>query len=318
MAEVTCVGNIVADVVGRPIDALPERGRLLPVERIGLFPGGCGANTATGLAKLGIETALIGKIGNDGFGDFMAAHFEKAGLDLGGLERDAHAATSATIVIGHADGERSFLHDAGANAALTLEDIDFKRVRHSKILVVAGVFLMPALDGEPMAELLRRARTAGVITVLDTAWDAGGRWLTLLGPCLPHLDYFLPSFDEAVMLADGRKDPEAIADFFLERGVGTVGLKLGAEGCYLKSKTGEAHKIPALPAQVQDTLGAGNAFVAGFTAALAKGWPLERCGQFACAVGACVVGSVGATTGIKPFAETQALMESFYSRIDAK
>ena len=311
MPEVTCVGNIVADVVGRPIDRLPERGRLLPVEKIGLFAGGCGANTATGLAKLGIETALIGKIGSDGFGDFMAAHFAKAGLDTGGLIRDATAATSATIVIGHADGERSFLHDAGANAALTLDDIDFERVRHSKILVVAGVFLMPALDGEPMAELLKRARAAGVTTVLDTAWDASGRWLDLLRPCLPHLDYFLPSFDEAVMLTGGLKNPAAIAEFFLARSVGTVGLKLGAQGFYVQSNA-EQFSISGLVVPACDTLGAGNAFVAGFTAALARGWSLQRCGQFACATGASAVSAVGATTGIKTFAETQAMMEAFY------
>ena len=312
MPEVTCIGNIVADVVGRPIDGLPERGKLLPVERIGLFPGGCGANTATGLAKLGIQTALIGKIGSDGFGDFMEAHFAKVGLEVDGLRRDSSAATSATIVLGHSDGERSFLHDVGANAALTREDIDFECVRQSKILAVAGVFLMPAFDGEPMAELLQKAREAGVITVLDTAWDAGGRWLDLLAPCLPHLDYFLPSFDEAVMLTGGLEDPEAIADFFLARGVGMVGLKLGGRGCYLKSKNGESYTIPGLPVDVYDTLGAGNSFVAGFTAALVKNWPLQKCGQFACTVGACVVGSFGATTGIKTFAETQAMMEANY------
>ena len=140
MPEVTCVGNIVADVVGRPIERLPERGRLLPVEQIALFPGGCGANTALGLAKLGVETALMGKIGSDGFGDFMAAHFAKAGLDTGGLQRDATASTSATIVIGHADGERSFLHDAGANAALTLQDIDFETVRRQQNSCCGGRF----------------------------------------------------------------------------------------------------------------------------------------------------------------------------------
>ncbi len=318
MPVVTCVGNCVADVVARPVDRLPERGTLAAVERIGLFAGGCGANTATGLAKLGIETALIGKIGADGFGDFLAAELTKAGVDTCGLRRDITAATSATIVIGHADGERSFLHDAGANATLTLDEIDLETVRHSKILAVAGVFLMPALDGLPMAELLKKAQAAGIVTVLDTAWDPAGRWLDLLAPCLPHLDYFLPSLDEAVMLTGGLHGPEAIADFFLARGVGTVGLKLGGQGCYLKSRSGSAHPVPALPAEVRDTLGAGNSFVAGFTAALSKGWTLLQCGQFACAVGSCVVASIGATTGIKSFAETQAIMEDFYPRNDTK
>ena len=312
MPKVTCIGNIVADVVGRPIDALPERGKLTLVERISLLPGGCGANTALGLAKLGLETALVGKIGNDGFGDFMAGHFAKAGLDTSGLKRDSAAATSATIVIGHADGERSFLHDPGANAMLTRGDIDFGAIRVGKILVIAGVFLLPAFDGEPMAALLREARQAGIVTVLDTAWDATGRWMNLLAPCLPHLDYFLPSRDEAKMLASGRDDPDEIAGFFLNYGVGTVGIKLGSQGCLLRGGGSESLRIPALPTEVCDTLGAGNAFVAGFTAGLAKGWNLEKCGQFACAVAACVVESAGATTGLRDFAATQARMEQHY------
>ena len=168
---------------------------------------------------------------------------------------------------------------------------------------------MPALDGEPLAELLRRARAAGVITILDTAWDASGRWLDVLEPCLPHLDYFLPSRDEAVMLTGGREAPEAIADFFLARGVGAVGLKLGAAGCYIKSGS-ESLTIPSLSVAVRDTLGAGNAFVAGFTAALSRGWSLKACGEFACAVGASAVSAVGATTGIQSFAETQRLLSA--------
>ena len=107
MPEVTCVGILVADVVGRPIDALPAHGLLALVERMELHSGGCAANTGIALAKLGVETAILGKVGDDGFGDFLVNRFEKYGVDTGGVVRDPHTATSATMVMVHADGERN-------------------------------------------------------------------------------------------------------------------------------------------------------------------------------------------------------------------
>src|SRR5262249_31012651 len=97
--EVTCVGILVADVVGKPIDRLPERGKLALVERMELHSGGCAANTGIGLAKLGVDTAILGKVGDDGFGDFLVRRFETFGIDVGGVVRDRETATSATMVL---------------------------------------------------------------------------------------------------------------------------------------------------------------------------------------------------------------------------
>jgi sugar/nucleoside kinase (ribokinase family) len=302
--QVTCVGILVADVVGKPIDTLPERGKLTLVERMELHSGGCAANTGISLAKLGIDTAIIGKVGEDGFGDFLVQRFEKFGIDAGGVARDPETATSATMVLGHRDGERSFLHYLGANATFRLEDVDRERVKRSKILHIAGALVMPAMDGEPTAQLLREAKEAGVITAFDTVWDATGRWMEKVAPCLPYVDYLLPSYEEARMLAGGREAPAEIAKFLLGAGANVVGLKMGERGAYVRSRAGEEVSIPILPVRAIDALGAGDAFVAGFLAGVAKDWDLERCGRFAAAVGACCVTALGATTGIRSFEET--------------
>ena len=308
MPDITCIGVMLADVVGKPIDALPERGKLALLERIELHTGGNAANTGLALAKLGVRTALLGKVGADGFGDFVVRSFEAAGIEAGGVVRDAAAATSATIVAGHGDGERSFLHYPGTNATLTLDDLDFGRVADSKIVHVAGVFLMPAFDGEPTAELLQQAQAAGVRTSLDTAWDSRNLWMERLRPCLPHLDYFLPSYEEAQMLAGGREDPAEIARVFLDLGAKCVGIKLGAQGCFMQAQGGAGMRIGTQAVQAVDTLGAGDSFVAGFLAGVLRGWELEQCARFANAVGGCCVQSLGATSGIRSFAETLALM----------
>ena len=104
MPEVTCVGILVADVVGSPIDEMPGHGKLARVERMELHSGGCAANTGVALAKLGVETAIIGKVGEDGFGDFLVRRFEAHGVNIQGLARDKETATAATMVMVHSDG----------------------------------------------------------------------------------------------------------------------------------------------------------------------------------------------------------------------
>ena len=311
MPDVTCVGIVTADVVGKPIDALPGRGQLALVERMELHTGGCAANTGIGLAKLGVDTAIIGKVGSDGFGDFIVRRFAEHGIDVGGIARDRETATSATMVLVHSDGERSFLHYFGANATLREADVDFACVQRSKVLHIAGAQVLPALDGAPMAHLLKRAKAAGITTALDTVWDATGRWMELTGPSLPYTDYFLPSYAEAQRLAVGYETPQDVAQFLLDAGAKVVALKLGDQGCYVRAATGAEVRLPALPVKAIDALGAGDAFVAGFLAGVVRGWNLEQCARFATAVGASCVTALGATTGIRSFDETLDFLRSF-------
>src|SRR5690349_11103247 len=110
MAEVVCLGLLVADVVAKPVAEYPARGRLVQVDQMELHSGGCAANTAIALARLGVATAVIGKVGQDGFGDFLAGELARHGLDTSAVMRDDRAHTAATMVMVHPDAERSFIH----------------------------------------------------------------------------------------------------------------------------------------------------------------------------------------------------------------
>lgn len=308
MADVTCLGILVADVVGKPIDQWPARGKLMLADRMELHTGGCASNTGVALAKIGVKTAIIGKVGNDGFGDFVVNSLEKWGADCSGVVRDRDAATSATMVMVHSDGERSFIHYIGANAAFTDADVDFGIVKQSKILHVAGVFLMPAFDGEPTARVLKKAQEMGVTTSLDTCWDSRGNWMKLLEPCLPYVDYAVPSIEEARMVT-GKHEPADVAGVLMDKGVKTVALKMGNQGCYIRSRDVEL-RIPIYKVDAVDACGAGDSFAAGFLVGLVNGWDLERTGKFANAVGAFCVTALGATTGIKD----QKTIEEFIAR----
>lgn len=307
-ADVVCAGILVADIVGQPVDRYPDRGKLALVPRMELHPGGCAANTGIALAKLGIRTRVIGRVGQDGFGDFLVSELERHGLDARGVARDTTVNTSATMVLVHSDAERSFLHFRGANAELTEADLATELLEGARLLHVAGSFLMPRFDGEPTARVLASARARGLITCLDTAWDAQARWMSLLAPCLPHLDYFVPSMEEAREIT-GRRAPAEAAAALRDAGVGTVVLKQGEEGCFVSSRDGE-FPLPALRVQAVDALGAGDAFVAGFIAGVVQGWDLERAARFATAVGATCVTALGATTGVRSMEETLCFMRA--------
>ncbi|MHC4116442.1 MAG: carbohydrate kinase family protein [Planctomycetota bacterium] len=302
MPDIVCLGQFTADVVVTPVGSLPKKGTAILVDSISLHNGGCACNTAVSLGKLGIDAAVIGKVGCDTFGDFLIKVMSDANLDTSGIVRDAGVKTSATAVLISPDGERSFLHYSGANATMTADDVDYGLIEKARILHVAAAFLVPSLDGGPMARVLEKARKMGVTTSLDTAWDAEGRWMELLEPCLAHVDLFMPSIEEAQMLS-GKKDPEKIAEFFLDYGIGTVLLKLGADGCYIRTADQEFVTAAFKVEKIVDTLGAGDCHAAGFLAATVNGWDLRRACSFANAVGAACVTDRG-TSGIRAMEQT--------------
>ena len=309
--EVICVGNLVADLVGTPIDRLPPRGKQALVERMELHAGGCAANTGISLAKLGVRTSVIGKVGSDGLGDFVLGRLCAAGCEVGGVRRDEVASTSSTMALVHSDGERSFLHHFGANATLCEKDIDYESLTSAKIVMIAGALTLTLLDGEPTARLLKRAKVSGQVTALDIVWDAKDLWMSRLACCLQYVDFFFPNLSEAKMLAPGIDDVEKIADFFLERGVGTIVIKMGECGSYAKTQKGVTILTPALKVDALDGLGAGDAFNAGFLASTLKGESLEESLKFASAVGATCVRELGATTGVLSYTETLDFMQSY-------
>jgi sugar/nucleoside kinase (ribokinase family) len=306
---ILCLGIMVADVVARPVDDVPAPGRLSLVEEMSLHTGGCAVNAATVLARLGMSVELAGKVGDDPFGDFMVAALDRRKIGRSGVRRDPAMGTSATMVLVDSAGERRFIHYIGANAGYTLEDVDMAMVERAAVLHVAGSMVMPGLDGPPTAELLRRARAAGVTTFLDTVWNANGRWRDMMLPCLPHIDYFVPSLPEAQAIT-GREAAEDVARTLLDHGVGTVALKMGARGSLVMAGDRVARWLPAFDVTAVDATGAGDSFAAGFIAGTWLGWDLARTQRLANATGALAVMGVGAAGATRDLAGTVAFMES--------
>jgi sugar/nucleoside kinase (ribokinase family) len=311
MYDVACVGILVADAIAKTVDKLPARGKLDLVDQLDLYTGGCAVNSGIAMAKIGLNTAVLGKIGNDGFGKFIYNSLKEENVNVDGLVLDSNSSTSASVVLVDSGGERSFLHCLGANSEFTDKDVDFGIIEKSKIVFIAGTMLMPSFDGEPCARVLKKAKEMGKYTALDTAWDSKGRWMKVLEPCMKYIDLFMPSYEEAVQLSS-KEDAEDIADVFLSMGVKTAVIKLGKDGCFIKDSGGEKYKIPTYTdIKPVDTTGAGDSFAAGFLTGITEGWSLYECGKFANAVGTHCIMAVGASTGIKSMEEIKAFMAKY-------
>jgi len=307
--DVCCLGILVADAFGSPIDDIPPKGSLRLFDHMELHIGGCAANAAIAMARLGLETSVIGKVGRDVFGDFVRETLREAGVDAGGVVADAGASTSFTFVIVGSDGQRRFLHTMGANATLCAADVDMGIVKQAKVLHVAGTMVMPTFDGEECAQVLAAARAAGVATCMDTVFnDRLDDYMPVLGPCLPHLDMFLPSIEEAERVA-GTGEPREIVRRLHDRGVGIVAVKLGPKGSYVFGEGEEAY-VPSYAVKAVDTSGAGDCWVAGFLLGRLRGWGLVESARFGNAVAAHCVQAFGCTAGVRDFESTRAFQQT--------
>ncbi len=264
------------------------------MDDISLRGGGCALNTASALAKLGLRAAVAGKLGRDALGDFVLGVLRERGVGVDGVLRDSGAPTSATVVLVDSRGERTFLHLPGANGTVRADELDAGLLFSGRALHVAGALVMPALDGEPTARILREARRRGLLTSLDTVFDATGRW-ERVGPSLPELDLFTPGLREARALT-GEHEPPRIAAWLRGRGVRELALTMGADGCYAAGEGFEGF-IEAVPVKAVDGTGSGDAFAAGLLYGKLAGWPFERAARFANAVGALATTAVGAVEG---------------------
>jgi sugar/nucleoside kinase (ribokinase family) len=301
--DVVCLGILVADAIARPVADLPDPGSLGLVDEISLHGGGCALNTASALARLGLDAGVAGKVGDDALGAFLVSLVDERGVDRDGVLVDPAVSTSATVVLVDAAGERTFLHLPGASASVREEELGRSYVFSGRCLHLAGALVMEELDGEPGARLLAEAKSRALLTSLDTVWDATGRWERIL-PVLPHVDLFAPSLPEGRAIT-GEEEPSAVASWLRERGVGEVVLKCGASGCYASGEGFEG-ALEAFPVTAVDGTGAGDAFVAGLLYGRLAGWPLDGSARLANAVGALATTAVGAVEGVRGLEETLA------------
>ena len=295
---VLCAGIVVADLFVPPLQRLPEAGELVATEDFLIAPGGCAANTAIGLAKLGVPASVCGRVGDDTFGESLLRDLRRRGIDVGALTVTEGVGTSKTVIVPVHGEDRRFIHTFGANAVFTAADIPQALLESSAVVYIGGYLVLPGLDEADLAARLRDARAHGARVVLDVAIPSGHPDLSLdsVGKLWPLADCFLPNEDEALALS-GEREPRDQAQAFLEYGARTVVIKRGELGVHVRSRE-TAFDMPAPPVEVIEPSGAGDAFAAGLIVGILEGWDLERSVAFASVVGGSACTALGCTTGV--------------------
>jgi len=294
--DVLCAGYIVADHVSSPIAHLPAAGELVLADRLLLTIGGCAANVAVDLVKLGVSAAVVGCVGEDVFGRIVADMLRERRVDVSALQSSPDRETSQTLIVNVAGQDRRFIHTFGANAAFRAADISLERVAKCRVLYLGGYLLMREVQADELVPVFAAARRAGAKTVLDVVTPGMADDVPRLEKILPHVDVFLPNDREAELIL-GEKDTLRQAERFHQMGARTAIVTMGDRGSVLVGDgvrlRAESYRVPFV-----DGTGGGDAFAAGYIDGMLRGLDEEGCLRIGSAVGASCVRAIGTTTGV--------------------
>jgi sugar/nucleoside kinase (ribokinase family) len=308
MKNLLALGNALVDVLIRldSEEILTELGiakgsmQLIDKERFDLIQqslkpykkqyasGGSAANTIIGTATLGLPSAFIGKIANDGNGAYFEKDMKRAGVETRLLKGQSSSGTAFTFV--SPDGERSFATYLGAAAELQAEDLTPQMFKGYANIYIEGYLLQ---NYDLILRIMELAKAAEMNIIWDLAsYNIVEEHKTFLTEkVLPQVDYLFSNEMEAEALT-GAKADEALD--LLAAGTKVAVVKMGAKGAMAK-RGQEIARVPALKVNALDTTGAGDLFAAGFLYGLFIGLPLNE----AASIGNITAGNVVEVLGAK-------------------
>ncbi|MDE2459294.1 MAG: adenosine kinase [Rhodospirillales bacterium] len=266
--------------------------------------GGSVANSCAVAAALGARVAFIGKVARDEMGDVFRREIAAVGVHYATPPLDAPVPTARCLILVTPDGQRTMNTYLGAGGEFALHDLDEVVIAASKVLYLEGYLFDPPAAQAAFQEAARMARAAGRMTALSLS-DAfcvdrhrdGFRRLIAKGVDILFANeaevcslYEVNSFEEAAV-----KAAQDVKLAVLTR----------SEAGSLILHEGQAIEIPAVPVQVVDTTGAGDAYAAGFLAAYTRGEGLEAAGRLGARAASLAISRVGARP---PAAELAALL----------
>ena len=262
----------------------------LPAEAV-TAPGGSAANTIFALARLNVQAALLGKLGDDEQGQFFRRAFERIGGDSSRLKTCPDKATACCLSLVTPDSERTMRTDLGAAAAFSSEEIssrDFENCHHAH---VEGYLLF---NRDLSREVLEAARNSGCTVSLDLgSFEVVNDAAYILPDLLnDYVDIVLANEDEAAAFC-GKRDPWAGLKA-LSRHCEVAVVKQGAEGALIESGPQTCLVTAQKVDDVKDTTGAGDYWAAGFIYGLVHGLEYDDCGHLGAVLGAEAVRHLGA------------------------
>jgi len=291
--DIAVIGEINADLILSG-NVEPEFNQIEQVvDRADLVIGSSAVIFSCGIAKLGLKTTFIGKVGDDVFGNFMLASMKQRGIDISSARIDKNINTGLSVILNKTD-DRAILTYPGSIPELVFSEIDLEKISLSRHLHLSGFYLLDKLRGE-IPYLFKIVKEMGLSISLDTNYDPLEVWDGNIFEALKYVDVFLPNEKEAFELSKTETIKSAL-NFFSER-VPIIVIKQGEDGASAQQKDDHPIFHAAFPVEVIDAVGAGDSFNGGFLYGYLNNWALKKSLEFAVACGSSSVRSVGGTDG---------------------
>jgi len=298
MASIAVVGSTNIDMVTYS-DQIPERGETVTGKDFAIGFGGKGANQAVIAALLGAKTYLVGAVGNDVFGESAIKNFTDRGVSIDYLATVAGSSGVAPIWV-DGDGDNRIIVVPGANAKVTIEQVENAINSISDLKVVIGQFEIPI---EVTTAAFAAARKLGITTILNPA-----PYREIPADLLALTDWLIPNNHEFQDLHPQHLDPTVegvIAEYAAHQKINLV-VTLGEDGVVIAD--GTITKVAAQKVKPVDTTGAGDCFVGTFAFGLANGMSPIAAATLGCQTAGLSVTRLGAQSSYPSAAEAKQIL----------
>ncbi len=304
------------------------------IKSFAAYVGGSPTNMSVGCRRLGLKSALLTAFGQDPVGDFVAHFLTEEGVDIRFCPRKPGRHTSA-VVLGIEPPDRFplvFYRDNCADIALDIDDVLAAPLADCRVFQFAGTNLSREPSRSATLYAVELAGKAGAAVVFDLdfrpdQWHDPRAFGTAVRSALHGVDIVMGTEDEinAAMLTDPGAirlthsqvsdarvsgDTTGHASALMEEGPAVVVEKRGEQGCRIHRRGAAAVDVPGFPVEVQNILGAGDAFGAGFLYGYVKGWDLRKAARLGNACGAMVVTRHGCSISMPFWDEVTAFAEA--------
>ncbi len=301
---VVVIGSVNMDLVVRA-PHVPRPGETVLGHDFATIPGGKGANQAVAAAKLGADCHFVGRVGDDAFGQRLLAGMKAVGVNCDHVSVTEGVSTGVALIVVDELGENAITVSSGANAKLSIEDIEAAKATIASARVCLLQLEIPL---ETACYAIRLAKSLGVEVIVDTAPAPAA---DKVPQTLFEADILTPNETEAMILtgepSSGKREARFVATALLERGAKNVVLKLGEKGSLCYDGNTFEHVKPFRIKPV-DTTAAGDAFSAALAVSRAKGTPLAEAVLYANAAGAAACLKFGAQPAMPTTEEIRSLM----------
>jgi ribokinase len=307
MSDIVVVGSLNMDLVIRAQRA-PAAGETLSADELHTIPGGKGANQAAAIARLGISVAMVGRVGQDDYGEQLVSNLNRQGVDVTHIRRELGVQTGLAIIVVDRLGENRILLISGSNAHVNEEDIDgaLESITKAKLLLCQLETLHTTVN-----YAIETASRCNIPILLNPAPA-----YPIPDQILKNISYLVLNETEAQVVSrlpvEGVASAKKAALSLCARGVKTVVITLGSQGAVVSSGEGTAH-VPGFAVHPIDTTAAGDAFIGGFAVATARGLPMNERLRFANACGALAVTKLGAQTSLPSLEEVESFLQVDHS-----